>query len=61
MQVDNNWYWDQHTQHNVITVPTHTILHPRLEVNVVTYFHIIPKVACNRTKEKKPYQDSLYV
>ena len=33
MQGDTNCYWNQHTQHHVITVPTCTILHPRLEVN----------------------------
>ena len=33
MQVDTNWYWNQHPQHHVTTVPTRTIIHPRLEVN----------------------------
>ena len=28
IQVDNNWYWNQHPQHHVITVPTCTILNP---------------------------------
>ena len=28
MQVYTNWYWNQHPQHHVITVPTCTILHP---------------------------------
>ena len=28
MQVDTNWYWNQHPQQHVITVPTRTILHP---------------------------------
>ena len=53
MQVDTNLYWNQHTQNLVITVPTHTILHPRLEVNAVIYFHAIPKGLCNRTQLKK--------
>ena len=35
VQVDTNWYWNQHPQQHVNTVPTHTILHPRLEVNAV--------------------------
>ena len=39
MQVDTNWYWNQHSQHHIITFPTRTIIHPQLEVNVVTYFH----------------------
>ena len=43
MQVDTNWYWNQHPHQNVITVTTLTILHPQLEGNAVTYFHAIPK------------------
>ena len=27
-QVDTNWYWNQHPQQNVITVPTCIIHHP---------------------------------
>ena len=61
MQVDNNWYWNQHLQQHVITVPIFIILHPLLEVNAVTYFHDIPRSVCNRTQEKKPYQDIIYV
>ena len=53
MQVDTNWYYNQHPQQHVITVPTHTILHPRLVFNEVTYFHAIPKSVCNRTQAKK--------
>ena len=53
MQVDTNWYWDPHPQHNFITVPTLTILHSRLEVNAVTYFHDKPESVCNRTQAKK--------
>ena len=61
MQVDTNWYWNQHPQHHIITVTTRTILHPRLEVNEVTYFHAIPKHVCTRTQAKKPHQEILYV
>ena len=28
IQVDTNWYWNQHPQQHVITVPKCTILHP---------------------------------
>ena len=42
MQVDTNWYCNQHPQHHVITVPTLTILHPQLTVNSVTDLHEIP-------------------
>ena len=61
LQVDTNWYWNQHPQQYFITVTTRTIIHPRLEVNSVTYFHAIPKSLCNITQEKNPYLDSLYV
>ena len=49
MQVDTNWYWNQQPKQNVITVPTHTITHPQLEVNSVKDFHTIPKIVCTRT------------
>ena len=55
MQVDTNWYWNQHPQQHVVTVPTRTIIHPRLEVNSVTNFHAIPKSVCTRTQEKNTY------
>ena len=61
VQVDTNWYRNQHPQQHVITVPKRTILHPRLEVNAVIDFHAIPKSVCNRTQAKNPYQDSLYI
>ena len=50
MQVDTNWYWNQHNQQHVIIAPTRKILHPRLEVNAVTDFHAIPKSICKRKK-----------
>ena len=61
MQVNTNWYWYQHPQQYVSTVPTRTVLHPRLEVNAVTYFYDKPKSVCNRKQEKRSYQDILYV
>ena len=54
MQVDTNWYWNKHPQHHVITVPTHKILHPRLEVYSVTYFNAIPKSVCTRKQARNP-------
>ena len=53
MQVDTNWYWNQQPKHHVITVPTRTIFHPQLKVNVVTYFHAITKILCNKTQATK--------
>ena len=55
VQEDTNWYWNPHPQQHVITVPTRTIIYPRLEVNVVTYFHDIPTILCNRTQAEKSY------
>ena len=61
MQIDTNWYWNQQQKHHVITVPTRTIIHPRLEVNAITDFHAIPTSVCYRTQAKNPSQVSLYV
>ena len=61
MQVDTNWYWNQQPNNHVITVPTRTILHSKLEVNVITDFHAIPTHVCSRTQAKNPSQGSLYV
>ena len=53
MKIYTNWYCNQQPKHNVITVPTRTILHPKLEVNAITYFHAIPTSICSRTQAKK--------
>ena len=53
MKVATNWYWKQHPQQHGITVLTHTILHPRLEVNAVIYLHAIPKSVCTRIQGGK--------
>ena len=61
MQEITNWFWDQHTQQKVITVPTCTIRHPKFGVISRIDIHDIPKIVCNRTQTKNPYQDILYV
>ena len=53
MQVDTSWYWNQQSKHHVITVPTRTILHPQLEGDEITDFHLIPTSICSRTQAKK--------
>ena len=53
LQVDTNLYWNQQPKQNFITVPTRTILHPQLEVNAVTDFHLITTRVCTRTQAKK--------
>ena len=52
MQEITNWFWDQHPQQQVIIVPTHKILHPRIDVTAITYIHEVPKSVCNRTQAK---------
>ena len=52
MQVDTDWYCYPHNQQRVSTVPTRTIIHPKLEVNAINDFHYIPKSVCNRTHAK---------
>ena len=61
MHIDTNWYWNKHPQHHVITVTTRTIIYPQLEINAITDIHDMTKTVCNRIREKKPYQDILYV
>ena len=53
MQVDTNWYWNQHPKHHVITVPTRTILHPQLEGDAIIDFHATPTSVCSITQSKK--------
>ena len=52
MELATTWYWNQKPKQYVITVPTHTILHPQLEVNSVTEFHAIPTNVCTGKKAK---------
>ena len=61
MQADTNWYWNKYPQQRFITVPTSTIINPRLEVNAITDIHDKPQIVCTRTQTKNPYQDILYV
>ena len=53
MKIDTNWYYNQQHKHDVITLPTCTILHPQVEVNTVTDFHVIPTSVYTRTQVKK--------
>ena len=61
IQVDTNWYLNQQPKHHVIIVPPRTILHPKPEIDAVTYFHTIPTGVCSITQAKNPSQGSLYV
>ena len=50
MQEITNWFWYQHTKQQVITEPTRTIIHSRLDVTAVIDIHDTPKSVGNRTK-----------
>ena len=60
MKESTNWFWHQHPQQEVITVPTRTLLYPRIDVTEITDIYDKSKSVCNRTQEKKPYQDFLF-
>ena len=53
IQIDTNYYWNQHPKQHFITVPALIILHPQLEVNAITDFNAIPTSICYRTQAKK--------
>ena len=61
MKIDTNCYWNKQLKYHVITLPTHTILHPQLEVNAIKDFHTIPTSVCSSTQTENPSQFSLYV
>ena len=48
MQENYNWYRKQQSLKHNIMVPTRNILHPRLDVVIITYVQDIPKNICNR-------------
>ena len=50
MQERTNWFWHQHPQHQVITVPSCTTLHSLLDIIAITDIQDIPKRVCNRTQ-----------
>ena len=57
IQENTNWYWKQQPLQQTIIIPTHTILHPRIEVIIIRYVKDIPKKLCGRSEEKKKYKD----
>ena len=52
MQENTNWYWKKQPMQQTIIVPTHKILHPRLDVIVIIYVQDIPKNLCNNIQAK---------
>ena len=61
MQENTNWYWKQQPLQQNIIVPTHTILHPHLDVIIIRYVQDIPKYFFIMNKNKKAYKDTLLV
>ena len=56
MQENTNWYWKQQPLQQTIIVPTHTIIHPNIDVITIIYVHRIPKNLCIRNQAKKSIQ-----
>ena len=56
MQENTNWYWKQQPLQQTIIVPTHTILHPRIEVVTIRYVQDIHKKLCGGSEAKKELQ-----
>ena len=59
VQENTNLYWKQQPLKQTIIVPTHTILHPRLDVITIRYVQDIPNNLCNMIQAKKPCKDIL--
>ena len=56
MQENSNYYWKQKSlQHNII-FPTHTILHPHIDLIQIIDVQDIPKTVCDRIQAKKATQ-----
>ena len=58
MQESTDYFWGQHPQQQVMTVPTRTILHTRLNVTTITDIRDIPKSVCNRTQKQNHIKTS---
>ena len=57
MQENTNWYWKQQPLKHTIIVPTRTILHPRLDVIIISYIQDTHKDVCGINQEKNSYKD----
>ena len=56
MQENTNCYWKQQSLQQIIILPTHTIIHPHLDVNIIRYVQDIGKKLFGRSKAKKAIQ-----
>ena len=61
VQENTNWCWKQQSlQHNII-VTTCTILHPCLDVIIITDVQDIPNTVCNSNQAKKSDTKTSYL
>ena len=60
MQENTNCYLKQQPLQHTIIVPTHTILHPRLDDITIRDVQDIPKTICNRIQAKKNHTKTSY-
>ena len=61
MQENANWYYKQQSLKQTIMVPTRTIIHQRLYVEIIRCVQDIPNNFCNIIYKKDPYKDILFV
>ena len=57
MQENYNWYSKQQSLQQNIIVQILTILHPRIDIVIITYVQNIPKTVFNRIQAKNPYKE----
>ena len=56
MEENSKWYWKEQSLQQNIIVSTCTILHPCLDVFIITDVQDIPKTVCNSIQERKSIQ-----
>ena len=56
MKESSNWYWKRQSLQQNIIVTTLTILHPCLDIVIITYVQDIHKNVCNMIQAKKSIQ-----
>ena len=56
IQENANSYWKQQSLKHTIIIPTHKIIHRRLNIVIIRYDQYIPKNVCNRIQAKKDMQ-----
>ena len=56
MQENSNWYWKQQPLQHTIIIPTHTILHPHIDVIIIRFIQDTHKNICSRNQLEKAIQ-----